>query len=641
MCLSTQTLKIPIAKLREPRKNTHIKGKVKNFNMQHSSLETHGSLPCTQACQFSVRATPPTSVLAKVLNFQTINEMEHVSKISLPDGLSTNTVSHSRPLNSAFIGTMKPVTVQSISKGLKPTTQLQLMSVVSSPSMLPDMKTSEATQAAFLTDSHLINRHPHMLEPMCNTYTVDSNSHLAKCSFAPPMYCVSLANVNTNTTQHVNMATPNMERGEDLLMSEACATSEGHYADAVCDHGEETSDINGEFRIVGTRVVNTSNKVRGNSVISNDLVTEALVRSTGSVYSLDSSANISNSLEHTETAKKAASQDGTMFDIKTVFDSTTAAKAHSLEYSQERSRAALTPTKMACTVSFISQHWVPKQSLGHGSSTVDHFLVPPQTNPQAVVIDAGRCEDAGNGCVSENTPDLTVGQDSGGPLPAVSSNSDSQDGPHKLTAADTFLVTRDIPCQSSGDMLCRSVPVCSSQTHASCMTSAGDSDGYNVQSYISVAEDVQIEEEKANSADSNVTIAGSAIRCDNLLEKVASGNTTSVNADSCNNIGTTGSELQQSNLDSAKDTSDVAFKRNTSADCLPRVGVGQLCEHEYSIGVSSMSHGMRTCIKSAPESYPSGCASGTLAKTDTSSSLLLSNSGDALPTDQTMQKWVE
>ncbi|BFZ13098.1 hypothetical protein BsWGS_16137 [Bradybaena similaris] len=626
VCLSTQTLKIPIAKLREPRKNTHMKGKVKNFNMQHSSLEPHGSLPCTQACQFSVRATPSTSVLAKVLNFQTINEMEHLSKISLPDGLSTNTASHSRPLSSAFIGTMKPVTVQSISKGLKPTTQLQLMSVVSSPSMLPAMKTSEATQTAFLTDSHLVNRHTHMLEPMCNTYTVDSNSHLAKCSFVPPMYCVSLANVNANTTQHMNMATQNMERGEDLLMSEVCATSEGHYADALFDHGEETSDINGEFRIVGTRVVNTSNRMKGNSVNNNDLVTEALVRTTGSMYSLDSSENISSSLEHTETAKKAAPQDGTMYDIKTVFDSTTVAKAHTLEYSQERSRGALSPAKMA-TVSFVSQHWVPKQSLSHGSSTVDQFLEVPQTNPQAIAIDAGHCEDTGDGCVSENTPDLTAGQDSGGPLPAIPSNcglTDSQNGPHELAAAETFLVTRDIPGQSSGftcasgkDVLCRSMPV-------SCVTSSGDSDGYNVQSFISVAEDVQIEEEGATSGSTR------------------SGNTTKVNADSCDSIGTTGYELQRSNLDSAKDTNDVAFTRSTSADCLPRVGVGQLCEHEYSIGVSSMSHGMHTCMKSAPESYPSGCASGaslqTLAKTDISSSLLLSSSGDALPTDQTMQK---
>ena len=110
VCLPTQALKIPIAKLRGAKKSTYIKGKLKNVGLPPPSPDALGNVPCMPQQGFKTTS----GVLAKVLSFQVKNEAVSAS----PEYRSPiiTDVSYASPKLSAttstFIGTMRPMTSQ-------------------------------------------------------------------------------------------------------------------------------------------------------------------------------------------------------------------------------------------------------------------------------------------------------------------------------------------------------------------------------------------------------------------------------------------------------------------------------------------------------------------------------------------------
>ncbi|RUS75463.1 hypothetical protein EGW08_016786, partial [Elysia chlorotica] len=131
VCLPTQALKIPIAKLRGGKKSTYIKGKLKNVGLPPPSPDTVGNISCIP--QQGCKTTP--GVLAKVLSFQVKNEAcastEYRSPIITDISYTSPKISST---TSTFIGTMRPMTSQldcyaADNSGYRNSKKVQLVSV--------------------------------------------------------------------------------------------------------------------------------------------------------------------------------------------------------------------------------------------------------------------------------------------------------------------------------------------------------------------------------------------------------------------------------------------------------------------------------------------------------------------------------
>ncbi|KAH9507762.1 hypothetical protein Btru_053662 [Bulinus truncatus] len=153
VCLPTQSLKIPIAKLRGSRKaSSYVKGKLKNMGLSSGTFEPYSTMTsCSQPTQFNVRSGTPTSLLAKVLNLQVKNESDFTSGMSV-DGIPC---ALSRSATPSFIGTMRPVGSQS---GYRSSSQVQLISVVTSSGHSGDLRSALSPQTAVVVSPLSVNR---------------------------------------------------------------------------------------------------------------------------------------------------------------------------------------------------------------------------------------------------------------------------------------------------------------------------------------------------------------------------------------------------------------------------------------------------------------------------------------------------
>ncbi|KAI8790789.1 TPRXL [Biomphalaria glabrata] len=169
VCLPTQSLKIPIAKLRGSRKTSYVKGKLKNFGLQTNPFEPYTTLTSSsQSAQLNNRSGTPTSLLTKVLNLQVKNETVH-SSMSV-DGLPCTM---SRPATSAFIGTMRPVGSQS---GHKSGSQLQLISMVTSSGHSSELRSTLSPQTAVVVSPLSLSRNSLVSHSSTSTTYTSSTS---------------------------------------------------------------------------------------------------------------------------------------------------------------------------------------------------------------------------------------------------------------------------------------------------------------------------------------------------------------------------------------------------------------------------------------------------------------------------------
>ena len=132
VCLPTQALKIPIAKLRGAKKSTYIKGKLKNVGLPPPGSGAVGNVSCMaqQGCKTT------SGVLAKVLSFQVKSEgvcasAEYRSPVITEVSYASPKLSST---TSTFIGTMRPTTSQleccaTENNGYRNSKKVQLVSV--------------------------------------------------------------------------------------------------------------------------------------------------------------------------------------------------------------------------------------------------------------------------------------------------------------------------------------------------------------------------------------------------------------------------------------------------------------------------------------------------------------------------------
>ncbi|GFR96205.1 hypothetical protein ElyMa_002714900 [Elysia marginata] len=131
VCLPTQALKIPIAKLRGTKKSTYIKGKLKNVGLPPPGPESVGNISC-----MAQQGSKTSGVLAKVLSFQVKSETV-CAGADFRSPIITE-VSYASPklssTTSTFIGTMRPMTSQldccrTDKNGFRNSKKVQLVSV--------------------------------------------------------------------------------------------------------------------------------------------------------------------------------------------------------------------------------------------------------------------------------------------------------------------------------------------------------------------------------------------------------------------------------------------------------------------------------------------------------------------------------
>ncbi|XP_059156476.1 uncharacterized protein LOC131941302 [Physella acuta] len=207
VCLPTQSLKIPIAKLRGSRKTSYVKGKLKHMDLQPGAVEPYTSLPASgQTSPFNLRTGTPTSLLAKVLNLQVKNETQVTNKTP-SEAAAPSTVLNTKSAASAFIGTMRPVGLPQNSSLVKPNTQVQLISVVSSSGHTYDIRSPMSTQTAVVVSPLTIHRSAGTSQsPIVFTssnsaytlattpYSIASTTKYKTCScVTTPTYAVSIA----------------------------------------------------------------------------------------------------------------------------------------------------------------------------------------------------------------------------------------------------------------------------------------------------------------------------------------------------------------------------------------------------------------------------------------------------------------